>query len=95
MEVYFQNALYIVFKMMGFFVQVERATARGRIDVVVTTQDYVYVLECKLDKSAEEALRQIDDKGYALPYAADGRKLYKIGINFSSETRGISEYKIA
>lgn len=92
MEVYFQNALYIVFKMMGFYVQVERATARGRIDVVVTTKDYIYVIECKLDKPAAEALQQINEKGYALPYACDGRTLYKIGISFSSQTRGIAEY---
>jgi hypothetical protein len=57
------------------------------------TEDYIYVMELKLDGSADEALKQIDDKGYAEPFAKDGRTLYKIGVNFSSETRGIKEWK--
>ena len=64
------------------------------IDVVLQTKDYIYVMELKLDGSADEALRQIEEKGYALPFAKDSRKLYKIGVNFSSEIRGIVEWKI-
>jgi hypothetical protein len=94
MELYFQNAMYVVFKMMGFYVEVERATSRGRIDVTLKTKDYIYVMELKLDGSADEALQQIEDKGYAAPFATDGRKLYKIGVNFSSMTRGIEAWKI-
>ena len=94
MELYFQNAMYLVFKMMGFYTDVERTTSNGRIDVVLQTKDYIYVMELKLDGSADEALRQIEEKGYALPFAKDSRKLYKIGVNFSSETRGIVEWKI-
>lgn len=94
MEIYFQNAMYLVFKMMGFYTDVERATSRGRIDVTIKTSDYIYVMELKLDGTADEALRQIEDRGYAAPFAADGRKVYKIGVNFSSETRGIEEWKI-
>jgi hypothetical protein len=93
MELYFQNAMYVIFKLMGFYVEVERTTSRGRIDVVLKTKDYIYVMELKLDGSADEALKQIDDKGYAEPFAKDGRALYKIGVNFSSETRGIKEWK--
>ncbi|MCD8302843.1 MAG: ATP-binding protein, partial [Prevotellaceae bacterium] len=92
-EKYFQNTLYVVFKMMGFYTQVERATSQGRIDVVVQTKDYVYVMELKVDTPAEEALAQIDSKGYALPYSAEGRKVFKIGVNFSSGTRRIAEWK--
>ena len=66
----------------------------GRIDVLIQTQDYVYVIELKLDGSVDEALKQIDDKGYAAPFAKDKRTLYKIGVNFSSEIRGIAEWKI-
>ncbi len=95
MEKYFQNAMYLVFKMMGFYTEVERRTSRGRMDVVVQTKDYVYIIELKLDGSAEEALKQIDDKGYAAPFAMDNRQLYKIGINFSSTTRGIDSYLIS
>lgn len=94
MELYFQNALFLVFKMLGFYVEVERATSNGRIDVVLQTKDYVYVMELKLDGSADEALRQVEERGYALPFAKDTRKLYKIGVNFSSDTRGIEEWKI-
>ncbi len=94
MEIYFQNAMYVIFKMLGFYTEVERTTARGRMDVVIKSKDYIYIMEVKLDGSAEEALQQIEDKGYALPYAQDDRKLYKIGVNFSSETRSIDRFII-
>lgn len=91
MELYFQNAMYLVFKM---YTDVKRTTSNGRIDIVLKTKDYIYVMELKLDVSADDALRQIEEKGYALPFAKDPRKLYKIGVDFSSETRGIKEWKI-
>ncbi len=94
MEKYFQNAMYLVFMMMGFYTEVERRTSRGRMDVVVQTADYIYIMELKLDGSAEEALRQIEEKNYAAPFAKDPRTLYKIGVNFSSRTRGIEKYLI-
>ena len=62
MEVYFQNTLSVIFKLMGFYVQVERHTSRGRMDVTIQTRDYVYIMELKVDKTAEEALKQIEDK---------------------------------
>ena len=94
MEKYFQNSMYLIFKMMGFFTEVERTTSRGRMDIVMKTKDYIYVMELKLDGTADEALRQIDDKGYAEPFKTDGRQIYKIGVSFSSETRGIEEWRI-
>ncbi|MBO4328006.1 MAG: PD-(D/E)XK nuclease domain-containing protein, partial [Bacteroidales bacterium] len=94
LEKYFQNSLLMLFKLMGFYVQVERHTSRGRMDVTVQTRDYVYILELKVDKTAEEALQQIEDKRYAAPFAADPRKLFKIGVCFSSEERGIKAWKI-
>lgn len=94
-ELYFQNTMYVVFKMMGFYVDVERTTSDGRIDMVIKTTDYIYVIEIKLDGTADEALRQIEEKGYVNPYAMDKRKLYKIGVNFSSDIRSINEWKIA
>ena len=93
-ELYFQNVLYVFFKLLGFYVEVERPTSDGRMDLIVKTDDYIYIFEFKLDKSADEALQQIEDKGYAQPYAADPRRLFKIGVNFSSERRCISEWKI-
>lgn len=88
-ELHYQNVLFIVFRLAGLYTQVEYHTSQGRIDLVLQTADYVYVMEFKLDGSAEEALRQIEEKQYALPFAGDSRKVYKIGVNFSSGTRNI------
>ena len=93
-ELYFQNALYLVFKIMGFYVDVERPTSDRRLDVLIKTADYIYIIECKLDKSADEALRQIDELSYAAPFAMDKRTIYKIGVNFSSKTRGVEGWKV-
>ena len=93
-EVHYQNILYIIFKLMGFYVQVEYHTSRGRIDLVLQTQDYVYIMEFKLNGSADEALAQIREKGYAAPFAKDSRTVYKIGVNFSDELRNIQEVKV-
>ncbi len=94
LEKYFQNSMYLVFKLLGFYAEVERRTSRGRIDIVIQTADYVYVMELKLDGTADDALRQIDERGYADPFMSGNRHIYKIGVNFSSATRGIEEWKI-
>ena len=93
-ELYFQNAMYLVFKIMGFYTQVERPTSDGRIDAIIQTPDYIYIIECKLDRTADEALRQINDSNYAAPFAMDKRRIYKIGVNFSSQTRGVEQWVI-
>ena len=93
-ELYFQNALYLVFKIMGFYTQVELPTSDGRMDVIIQTSDYIYIIECKLDGSAEEALQQIESKNYAAPFAMDKRTIIKLGINFSSKTRGVESWKL-
>ena len=92
-ELYFQNVCWVIFRMIGFYTEVERHTSDGRMDMVIQTQDYIYIFEFKLDKSADEALRQIEDKQYAKPFEHDGRKIYKIGINFSTKTRRIDGWK--
>lgn len=92
-ELYFQNAFYLISRMLGFYTEVERETSNGRMDMVVKTKDYVYIFEFKLDGSADDALRQIDEKGYAKPFAFDVRKLIKVGVNFSLEKRCIEEWK--
>ncbi|MCD8296637.1 MAG: ATP-binding protein [Prevotella sp.] len=94
LEKYFQNVMCLIFKIMGFHVDIEYKTATGRIDAVIKTKDYIYLMELKVDTSAEKALEQIEAKNYAKAYAADERKLYKIGVCFSNKTRSISEYKI-
>ena len=94
LEVYFQNSLLIIFKLLGYYVQAERHTSKGRMDITLQTKDFIYILELKVDKSADEALQQIEDKQYAAPFKADPRKLYKIGVCFSSEERGIKNWKV-
>lgn len=91
-ELHYQNVLFIVFKLIGFYVKAEYHTSQGRIDLVLQTDEFIYVMEFKLEGSAEEALRQINEKNYAQPFAADPRKLFKIGINFSNQTRNIERW---
>ena len=86
--------LFIVFKLVGLYTQVEYHTSNGRIDLVLQTDRYVYIMEFKLNGTAEEALRQIEEKGYALPFAADKRQVIKIGANFSSETRNVERWLV-
>ena len=75
-ELHYENVFFIVFKLVGFYTQVEYHTSKGRIDLVLQTDKLIYVMEFKLDGTAEEALQQIHDKHYALPFASDGRKLF-------------------
>ena len=93
-ELHYSNVLYIVFKLMGFYTQVEYHTSNGRIDLVLQTPDYVYVMEFKQNGAAGEALQQINEKGYALPFEKDPRTLYKIGVNFSPETKNIDRWLV-
>ena len=90
----FQNVAYLVFMLLGQFVKTEVHTAKGRADVIVETDDYIYVMEFKRDSSADEALNQIEEKGYATPYKADQRKLFKIGVNFDSTKRTLDDWKV-
>ncbi len=90
----FQNAIYILITLIGLEAKAEEHTSDGRIDLLIETPEYVYVIELKYDSTAEEALRQIEEKKYALRFDVDGRKVFKIGVNFSSETRRIEDWKI-
>ena len=90
----FQNTIYLIFIMLGYNVRVEQATSQGRIDVTIQTKDYIYLIELKLDKTAEEALRQIKDNQYARPFQTDKRQLYLIGVNFSSATRTVEKWVV-
>ena len=94
-EKYFHNAVYIIFKMLGFYVEVEHATTDGRIDLLIKTKDYIYIVEFKINESAEAALQQIEDKQYAKPFGHDERSIYEIGVNFSTETRRIDDWEIS
>ncbi|MCD7850716.1 MAG: ATP-binding protein [Parabacteroides sp.] len=94
-ERHYQVVFYLVFKLMGQFCDAEVRSARGCADAVVKTKDYIYVFEFKLDGSAEEALKQIDDKGYLIPYAADGRQLVKVGVSFDAAERNVGDFLLS
>ena len=93
-ERHYQVVFYLVFKLMGQFCDAEVRSARGRADAVVKTKDYIYVFEFKLDGSADEALAQIDSKGYLIPYTADERLLVKVGVSFDADERNVGEWKV-
>ena len=93
-EAYFRNLMFIVFRLVGFYCEVEHALAAGRSDMVIKTRDFIYVLEVKVNKSAQTALKQITEKGYAEPYATDPRRLFRIGVNFSTKNKRISKWLI-
>ena len=94
-ERYFQYTFFLLLRMLSCFtVYIEKEQSHGRVDCIVEVPDYVYIFEFKLDGSAREALRQIEEKGYARPYAVDPRRLFRVGINFSSETGTISEFEV-
>ena len=94
LELHYQNVLFIVFKLLGFYVKAEYHTSEGRVDLILQTDRFIYVMEFKLDGTAEEALQQIEDKGYALPFASDPRTLFRIGVNFSAKTRNIEKWLV-
>ncbi len=91
----FQYAMYIILELMGEYVEVEKATSNGRIDVLLQTKEFVYIIEIKINDTAESALQQIEDKGYARRFADDPRKLFKIGVRFSTDNRCIDDWKMA
>ncbi len=93
-ELHYQNVLFIVFRLIGLYTKVEYHTNRGRIDLVLQTDRYIYVMEFKLNGTAEEALHQINEKQYIQPFVADGRKIVKIGVNFSSEACNIEKWVV-
>ena len=92
-EKHYHTIFYLLFSMMGLYVESEVRSAVGRADIVLKTGTHIYVFELKVDGSAEDALKQIDSKGYLVPYTADGRKLVKVGVNFDSATRTVSGWK--
>ena len=93
-ENWFQNVVFIVTTLCGLYIEAEHQTSNGRIDLVMKTDKYVYVMELKYDGTPEEALSQNYDKRYALPWQSDGRKVIKVGANFSSELRRLSGWVI-
>jgi hypothetical protein len=92
-EAYYHTVLYLAFGLLGYHVQCERPSRHGRSDLALLLPDKTYVMEFKLDRSAQEALQQIRDKGYAQPYLGQNREVVLVGVNFSSAKKGIEEWK--
>jgi hypothetical protein len=95
-EQYYQHVFYLLFTLMGQFVETEVKNNKGRADAVVKTAGSIYVFEFKMDDSAtaEDALKQINSKDYAIPYIADHRKTVKIGVEFSQTEKGVKRWLI-
>lgn len=93
-EGFWEFTFYLIFSMLNVYVRTQVKVAKGRADMVVFMPDTIYVIELKTGGSAEEALRQIDERGYAEPFKTDGRKIVKVGVNTNKETRTIEEWKI-
>ena len=93
-EGHFTAMLYVMFSFLNKHVYSQVRVATGRLDILIKTADTVYVMELKLDGTVDEALQQIEDKGYAIPYETDGKKLIKIGLVFSTSERTITDWKI-
>ena len=93
-EGHYQQMLYVIFSLMGYYVDVEVRTPRGRVDVVLRTADSLYIIEVKLDQSAEVAMQQIDLKNYPERFALCGLPVVKVGINFDQEKRTITDWQI-
>lgn len=86
-EGFYEYTLYLIFSMLNVYVRTQVKCAGGRIDMVVQMPDTTYVFEMKVSGTAQEALKQIDDKGYAIPYRTDGKAVVKVGVKFDKDTR--------
>ena len=93
-EGFYEYTFYLIFSMLNVYVRTQVKVAGGRVDIVVLMPDTTYVLELKVDGTAQEALAQIHSKSYALPYQTDGRRVVKAGISFSSDTRTVGDWVI-
>jgi hypothetical protein len=92
-ENYYQTAVHLIFTMLGFNCRTELRIAAGRIDVLVETKRFFYFFEFKLDKTADAAMVQIDNKDYLLPWKCKDKTIFKVGVNFNHEERNIGEWK--
>ena len=94
-EGFYEYTLYLIFSMLNVYVRTQVKCIAGRVDMVVWMPDTIYVFEMKRDQSAHQALQQIDDRGYAIPYQTDGRRVVKVGVHFNADTRVPEEWEIA
>ena len=93
-EGHYQQMLYVIFSLLGMYVDVEVRTPRGRVDMVMRTRTRLYVMELKLDQSADAAMRQIDLKDYPARFALCGLPVVKVAVNFDSDKRTLKDWRI-
>ena len=93
-ENWYQTVVYLLCRLLGFYTQAEYHTSCGRVDMVLQTPYYIYVFEFKINLPAELGARQIEARDYALPFASDPRKLFRVAVSFNTEKRNIDEWQI-
>lgn len=92
-ETHFSYTFYLINRLLSCYTTlIEKQNSKGRADIIIETDTDVFIFEFKLDGSAKEALQQIEEKQYALPYLSDTRKLHKIGVMISSTSRTVEEW---
>ena len=94
-EGFYEYTLYLIFSMLNVYVKTQVKCAGGRVDMVVWMPDTVYVFELKVNGTAQQALAQIDQNSYAIPYQAEGRKVVKVGVKFNADTRVPEDWVVA
>lgn len=92
-EAYYHSLVFLLFRFLGQYIEAEVNTSNGRVDSVVTTDNFIYILEFKLDESADAAIQQIKQKNYAAKYQDQNKPIIGIGINFSSESKSVVDWK--
>ncbi len=91
-EGFYEYTFWLIFNMLNVYARTQVKCAKGRIDLVVKMPETTYVFELKVNGTAQEALDQINGKGYALPYQTEGRRVVKVGVQFDRETMTVGEY---
>ena len=94
-EGFYEYTLYLIFSMLNVYVQTQVKCAGGRIDMVVEMSDTVYVFELKTNGTVKEALLQIDNRSYAIPYQTSNKAIIKVGVLFDKKTRTVKEWAVA
>ena len=90
----FQYAMFIIVQLLGIDIQAEYQTSNGRIDLLIRTEKFIYIIEIKLGGTVDEALKQINEKDYAAPFATDNHQIFKIGVNFDKATRRLTHWTV-
>ena len=93
-EAFFHAILHISFHLMGIHIDSEVSTAKGRVDTIIKTESYIYIIEFKLDQSADEALNQIREQRYGSKYLNQGKEVIALGVSFSSKLKAVAEWKM-